>query len=820
MRRGPFLLLTALLVTAGLALLGGLPLPAATGPGAPTLNEELKAIRTTALDPQQCYRVRDVFLEREDAKFYFTDGYLLFAEPYQDRTIAALFLAIDPVDEGEILLIPPSARERKSVSRFTGEPILNQKFRTALMLFSDDTGDALRTSLATASVATLDPARGAELARRWTPVMQNLLDLLAVRVVFDATSAWDPAHGFFAAIISGGPKGRFEVVIDPHVEEQMSVGQSVWRDGRSYYETWCRFAGRSFRDGARKQARDDSRLDNYHIESRLDPDLTMQVVAKADFVPNSTSQRGFGFELSERLKMEKLLLDGEPLEFVQVRGPNSSHARQRSNDLVAFVLPQPPAPGARHKIEFHYKGTVINHAGDGVYYVGSRGSWYPRRRAQFTNYELVFHHPEDLDLVATGELIESSREAGLRTSRFRAASPIRLAGFNLGRYERVSREVGGHTLEVCANRGVENRLQPRPRMVLVPTPEPGRRSRRTITSTSSLITKKDSPSPPSPADRLDLVADRTAGAFSYFLERLGPPPTKKIVISPIPGDFGQGFPGLVYASTLSYFQAQDAPLNNLTPAQRLFYQEILPAHEISHQWWGNVLAIQSLSDDWLMEGLATYSALLYLEHRHGRGVMDTVLAGYRTALLARNDQGEPVDSAGPVVLGHRLRSSQFPDAARVLVYEKGAWIVHMLRGAMGDEGFFQLLRELCTKYRQQRLSTEEFRAEAAHLLPASYPDAELREFFEQWVYGTGIPKLRLEHSMEAKGSKARLVLRLYQESVPTTFRVVVPVKIETAGGDSIVKMIPTDGELTEVRVALKGQPARVVLDPEGFLLRE
>ena len=794
---------------------------AATAPDAATLAEQLETIRGTALDPQQCYRVRDLFLEREDAKFYFTDGYLLFAENYGERTIAALFLATEPVDEGEILVIPPTTQERKSVSRFTGEPILNQKFRTSLMIFTDDTGDLLRKSLATASVATPDAERGVRLAQRWTPVMQNLLEALAVRVLFDATSAWDPAQGFFAAIISGGPKGRFEVVIDPHLEEQVSVGQSVWRDGRSYYETWCRFAGRSYRDGSRKVPRDNSRLDNYHIESQIDPDLTMRVVAKADFVPGSDLQRGFGFELSERLKVEKLLLDGEPLEFVQVHGPSSSDARRRSNDLIACVLPRPPGPAPRHKIEFHYEGKVINHAGDGVYYVGSRGSWYPRRSAQFASYELVFHHPEELDLVATGELIESSRESGLRTSRFRTESPIRIAGFNLGRYERVSREVGEHTLEVCANRGVEERLQPKPRMVLVSPREPGPRSRRrTMTSTSSLITKKDLPSPPSPANRLNLVADRGAEAFSFFLERLGPAPTKKVVISPIPGDFGQGFPGLVYASTLSYFQPQDSPLKNLTPGQQFFYREILPAHELSHQWWGNVLAIRSLRDEWLLEGLATYSALLYLEHRRGRDVMDGALAAYRASLLTLNDAGEPVDSAGPVVLGPRLRSSQFPDAARVLMYEKGAWIVHMLRGITGDEGFFKLLRELCTKYRQQRLSSEEFRTEAARFLPKSYPDAGLEEFFEQWVYGTGIPRLRIEHSVEGTGAKVRVVLRLHQESVPSAFRVMVPVKIEFAGGDAMAKMIATDGAVTEVRVPVKQRPERVVLDPEGFLLRE
>ena len=799
-----------------LFLIAGLAVPSAAEP----LAEQLETIRQTPLDPTQCYRVRDVFLEREDAKFYFTDGYLLFAKPYRDRTIAALFLATSPEDEGEILVIPPTARERRSVARFTAEPILNQKFRTAMMLFTDDTGDRLQEALTKASRASLDAARGASVVEKWTPVLKNLLGGLALRVLFDATSGWGAEEGFFAAIISGGPKGRFEVVIDPRLDQQLSVGQNVWRDGKRYYETWCRFPGRNFRNGSREINRDDSRLENYHVESHIFPDLTMQVVVRADFLPGSSPRRAFAFELSERLKVEKLLLDGKPLEFVQMSGPSSSDERRRSNDLVAFVLPAPPDADARYRIEFQYTGTVINHAGDGVYYVGSRGSWYPRRAVQFTNYELLFHHPDDLDIVATGELVESGAEAGVRFSRFRTASPIRVAGFNLGRYVRASREVGDFAVEVCANTGIENRLQPKPKVMLVPSldQQSPRSRRRPGASSAALVTRIETRKPPSPADHIEQVATRSARAFKFFLDRFGRPTTKKVVISPIPGDFGQGFPGLVYASTLSYFEPEDAPLKNLPANQKRFYTEILPAHEISHQWWGNVLAVESMSDDWLMEALATYSALLYVEHHLGREERDEVLEEYRSRLLARNEHGEPVESAGPVVLGARLRSSQFPNAARVIVYEKGAWIMHMLRAAMGDERFFGFLRELCTKYRLQRLSTEEFREEAVRFVSPEYPDSQLRDFFEQWVYNTGIPRVQLDHSVRPKGSSFELLLQLRQEGVPEAFRVVAPVEIQTASGEPTMKMISTEGEVTELRLALKEWPLRVVLDPEGWLL--
>ena len=165
------------------------------------------------------------------------------------------------------------------------------------------------------------------------------------------------------------------------------------------------------------------------------------------------------------------------------------------------------------------------------------------------------------------------------------------------------------------------------------------------------------PPPPEPALRLDAVADLSAQAFEFFLDRFGPPATREIVVSPIPGESGQGFPGLVYAPTLSYLDPDEPPLRDLPARERLFYTQLLPAHEIAHQWWGNVVTVSESSDGWLMEALATYSALLWLEDHSGPEARDEVLLQYKDRLLELNEDGEPVESAGAIVLGDRLRSS-------------------------------------------------------------------------------------------------------------------------------------------------------------------
>ena len=129
------------------------------------------------------------------------------------------------------------------------------------------------------------------------------------------------------------------------------------------------------------------------------------------------------------------------------------------------------------------------------------------------------------------------------------------------------------------------------------------------------------------------------------------------VVSPVPGDFGQGFPGLVYASTRSYFQRGDRPLQNLSPGTQRFYADLLRPHEISHQWWGNVVYAPLDRDGWLMEALATYSSLLWLEENRGAKERDQVLAEFLRNLIRKSD-GQSVDSAGPVVMGQALAHGQ------------------------------------------------------------------------------------------------------------------------------------------------------------------
>ena len=255
-------------------------------------------------------------------------------------------------------------------------------------------------------------------------------------------------------------------------------------------------------------------------------------------------------------------------------------------------------------------------------------------------------------------------------------------------------------------------------------------------------------------------------------------------------------------------------------SQELFFLELLQAHETAHQWWGNRAAVGSYRDNWLMESLANFSALLYLEKTRGAHATAVFLDAYRNALLEKNATGQVVVSAGPIVLGLRLENSQQPTAWRGITYGKGTWIMQMLRRRLGDEKFLAMMKELLKRFDRAEITTEQFRQLAAEFLPPNSQDPKLEAFFDQWVYGTGIPSLKLNYTVKGTAPALKLSGTLTQSDVDSDFSALVPVEIRLAPGRTITQWVRSGNEPATFTVALKQAPLKVTLDPNHGVLRK
>jgi hypothetical protein len=786
-----------------LALL--LPVAAAGGEA----GDIARAIREGSFDRDECYRVRDLALTCEDIRIYLADGHMIFSRPVAGRRIAAVFVADTDGGDAEALLLPPDRAERRSLAGFIGSPNLDEHFQTALFLFTSDMYAALKGQMAGNPANRKSPEMGPLLDEQWTPALRNLGSSYQTRVTLDLLDGPARRGGLFAALLASQRLGAFELLYEPEAPEGILAGRLTTRGERVFFDVWTNFPAQSARQNPTPPRRD-ATVSDYRIEATIDPDLFMTAVTRVKVKPSVDRLAATAFDISPQMQISEVTVDGRPAEVLQREAPRDI-ALRGGNGMALVVPSEPLREGREYEFEFHHSGKVIQDAGDRVFYVSARGNWYPAQGLQFSNYDLLFRYPHDLDLVTPGDLVDDRTEGQQRITRRRTSAPIRMAGFNLGVYDHLLVTRGGYQVDVCANRALETALQPK-----IPPPflsAPPRQPREPIPL-------EDAPTAPvSPRMRLQQLAAEVASAMEFMASRFGPPALPRVTVSPIPGTFGQGFPGLIYLSTLSYLKDLPAARSG-SPQQELFFEDVLQAHEMAHQWWGNRVSAAGYRDQWLMEALADYSALLYLEKSKGPREIEAILESYRQALLEKNENGQTVDSTGPIVLGARLENSVEPRAWRTITYDKGSWIVHMLRTRMGDQRFFAMLAALASRYDRREISTEEFRALAAGFLPPRTDDPKLEAFFDQWVYGTGIPTLKLTWALKGKAPALKLVGTLTQSGVGEDFAALVPVEIELARGRTATEWVRAGAEPVTFTVALSQAPLKVALDPHNATLRK
>jgi hypothetical protein len=761
-------------------------------------------IQHLSLDPAECYRVLDLNFNKEDVKVYLASGYLIFTKPVfsksnQGTHLGAVFVASADGGDADVLLLPPTRSERSSLAAFTNSPNLEEHFKSAAFVFTDGTGDALLAQLQNNPASKKNPEMGGLIAESWNSVLSNLISSFETRVVYDVLSGQRDT-GIFYLGIAGKQLDNFDVLYDPTAGDQILAGKLGYRNNRTYFNTWTAFQARSFRNGA-PQPGARYTLDNIRIEAAIQPDLTMQAVTRATLTLQQPPRSALPFNLSPNMRVTAATVDGKPVEVFD-RASLRSELIQASEDRQ-FLLVCDPAldPGVPHEIEIHHEGAVIRDAGNQVYYVGSRGTWYPRTGGGLANYDLTFRYPKSLTVAATGSTVEDHIEGDWRVTHVKTDIPVRFAGFNLGEFQSVLREHNGYRIELYANQRLESALAPR--AVLPATPARDDPFPRRHAKAASMIGTSLPPGPPDPAGRMEELTKNLLDTLDFMTEEFGPSPIRNLAVTPIPGGFGQGFPGLIYLSTLAYINPGELPPALRERSEQTFYSELLETHEVAHQWWGNLVVPASYHDDWLIESLANYSALLLLERRKGVQALDAVLDDYRANLLAKIDSGRTLESAGPIVWGYRLESSLTPDAWRTVTYEKGTWIIHMLRRRLGDEKFLALLREVAGHHHS--IGTEEFRVLASQYAPKS-PDPDLKIFFENWVYGTGLPSVKLSYSWRA----AKLSGSIVQRDVDEAFTAYVPVEVQT-GSKSQVYWLPTGSDPVAFSIPLKSPPTKVAL---------
>jgi len=795
-----------------------MPFPASASEDSP--KETYEALNSLRVNPVAVYQIAAtdrIELRRGDGHFTFDVGKLAFFAPFKGQVTGAVFSG-----RGHVVAAPRDPVEKQQMARFLGAPVLDEAFSDVYLRFTDDTTAELLRELNSAGVR---PVQDTEFAIRWDPIAAQVNPGQSLRLLFDMLSA-HPEPYFYAAV-EGNTTGPFDMMIDPQRSEGALLGQPKRNGTIDYYDVWASYP----LPGQSPAHRRFSALD-YEINTSILADTSLDAKADLRMRAESGGERAIGFQLARALTVDSVTGEhGEQLTFFQNEGMNLQDRLSHGTDYLFVVLPSPPEKGSEFTLHFRYRGRVIENAGNGVLFVDARESWYPHfgAAADFANYDLTIRWPKKLKLVATGTKRGESEDGDFRVGHWQSEKPVSVAGFNLGDYVSTSIASDAPSVDVYANRQLERSLDGQlgshavqaPRILTPLSPE-GRTGSNAMAMT---------PPPPQPTDALKLLAREIEGSIRFYENLSGPFPFQKLSVSQIPGTFGQGWPGLLYLSTYSYLPAEAQLRAGLSVSGQEHFSELVPFHEVAHQWWGNIVGWDSYRDQWIDEAMANYLALLFADtQKHTDHSLRVWLTRYRDDLVAKiPETDQTFADIGSLELGNRLNSSKSPLGFEQVIYSKGAWVMHMLHEELRqpntknpDERFNTLLHTLMAKYSYRALSTDDLQHEVEAVMTKSM-DLEggrsMEWFFDQWVRGTAIPSYRVEFSVHNTDKGFLVRGKLFQENVPHSFLAPVPLYAgSTVGHASYLGTVIASGPETSFHFISKTDPHKLVIDPQMTLL--
>jgi hypothetical protein len=804
--------------------------PAARAPG-PAESLYLK-LRTVGLDKTRVYKIREASLDRAELHISLDDGTIAFTEDAGGHITGAFFRGY-----GEVLLTPPSTMERASLALFTGAAILEETFSTAYFRFNDDVYSELQHSLRTAEDSDA-------FATEWGLTARNLAQEDALRVLLTLCDS-PPAHAeipsalggdhMLHAFLQGNRLGTFDVRYDTLSSEQIAAGQHTRVEGEDYYDVWTSFA---VPVPGKLQARPASQLDfeitTFKIQAEVRPATELSAKAILNLTAHQDGARTLVFELSRLLQVKDVRSDGKPVEFIHNQAIEGTQIARRGNDVIAVILPTPLRAGQKAELSFEYSGSVLSEAANGLLYVGAHGTWYPNRGMAMATFDVEFRYPAGWTLVATGRRTDAKTDGPVQSSRWVSERPVPLAGFNLGKYSQNVIHAGNVPITTYATSKVERGFATADDSA---EPEiPGLfKSKRGVHPPLSLAPQ--GVPMPSPSQNTQLVGSASAKALEFYQKHFGTFPYSELAITQIPGTMSQGWPGLIFLSSYSFLTPGERDQLQSDPVKRLSSEQVI-AHETAHQWWGDLVTWNGYRDQWMMEGLANYSAMMLLES-HDPAKFRRLMQSYRDDLLGKTRKGLPLMDAGPVTLGVRLSSSQFPGAYEAICYGRGTWLFHMLRTMMrdgerrgaassgrakqsGDEPFLRALRKLRTNYENKAITTAQLMAVFESELPSSLSyegHQSLDWFYQGWVNGNAVPSFDLHDlKFSDKGNTTLVTGTIVQGHAPDSLVTSLPLYASAGGKDVFLGRVFAEGPETQFRITAPVGTRKLALDPEQTLL--
>jgi hypothetical protein len=703
----------------------------------------------------------EITLTRDVATFKLLEGKLYPLNDFNGTHYALVFIG-----KGEFNFTPPGKIEKKQLFRFFDTENYSMEFKELFLLFDDDTYEQL---IQLQSVQKFKDASIDRIISNFLRVLKNDDDECCS--AFIRSILMQGKNGYFYSQIQESNLQPVFFQIEPFEIEEVSFMRGIYVAAKNYrelinlfpaqYETLSYYShikpNKYFLD-----------LISYNINSTIASNLDFSANCTIDFKAIESNQDWITFYLYNELQVDS------------VKWENRSRAkfvkREESSELWIKCNSE-YLDGNQHSISIYYHGDLLVKDALGWIELGSSIYWYPRYdNKEKSSFLLTFHTSSKYQLVSIGDLENTTINEDTIITTWRSPNPSRNASFNIGNFENY--EVKKEKIPV----------------VSVYISEYGHQYASSYLRSLGILSLNDAS---------EYIAQDISNSVILFDNIFGSLDLKSLNVTEIPYLHGEAFPGLIHLSwstvIQSNFEGED---------------EVFRTHEAAHQWWGIGVDFETYHDQWLSEGLAEYSGIWYLQSaKNDNALFFAMLNDWKDKIInVRQYLLNSGQEAGPVWLGYRTSSSSTKGDYDLIIYKKGAWIIHMLRAmlldlsTMNEDKMTNLMHDYYETYKNKSASTANFKK-----IVEKHFGEDMSWFFNQYVYGTDIPLYKVAYkTKKTDDGKSELSLRIRQEQVPEDFKMYVPLKlilenekvgrfrVEVKGKETLITIPSIEGELEEL----------------------
>ena len=667
-------------------------------------------------DPNQVAMVNNIVIKRDAGTFTLNSGNLFLCQPIDNKIRACIFIG-----DGIFSFDPPNDIERGQIQRTFEMDRLVKEIRYLLLFFADTTLKELTSSLTfgPAEVPSNVPLFIKEMLKYQGETDGKNADHEIMKTLFEENNS-----GLFYAQFKGKSGAPLMFVINPYEDEEVILMQRrygyVFRNSK---EIVSQFPLKKYNSEIARQ-KNWFQVERYFLNCHIFGKEDFSATAKIIFCVQQNDHKWLSFKLASKLEVDSV---------TSCNNTNLQFYKGEDNPLLWVELPKSLKNGETDTIQVYYHGDIIEKEG-GYIFIKSSNYWFPRCHTQNVGkmkkafFDITYHYPSSYTLVSVGKQTSYTSTEDEIISRWVTEKPVSNISFNIGRFKqhRMTKE-GQPPVTILASGQSDYKMD-------------------------------------------EDVGFDISNSITFYQNVYGKCPVDSLFATEIPYLHGEAFPGLLHLSAITFRQSDD-----------ISFDTQFRAHEVAHQWWGISVDFESYHDQWLSEGFADYSGLWYTQIvlKDNKKFFEMLTDYKRSLLEARKYLFSKGQQTGPIYLGYRNDISSTKGDYSRIVYEKAAWILHMIRNmmidlkTMNEDSFIGLMKNFYSTYRGSKVTTADFQK-----MIEQYTGEDMTWFFDQWIYGIEIPTYKFDYTTsKTTDGKFKVHCKIKTENVSESFKMPVPLLI-------------------------------------------